>query len=101
MGLPPVFSGSGPTEIFAHSHKPIRNAGDIKGMKFRTAGAWAVIMKDYYGASTTVLPPSEIFPALERHVIDGTEYITPSSNFSAGLHNVAKYVVLPGIHQPS
>jgi TRAP-type mannitol/chloroaromatic compound transport system substrate-binding protein len=101
MGLHPVITGTGPTEIFAHSHKPIRNADDIKGMKFRTTGAWAQIMKDYYGASTTVLPAPEVFPALERHIIDGTEYITPSMNFAAGLHNVAKYVVLPGIHQPS
>jgi TRAP-type mannitol/chloroaromatic compound transport system substrate-binding protein len=101
MGLHPVLSGIGPSEIFAHSHKPLRTAEDLKGLKFRTAGAWAVILKDYFGASPTVLPASEIFAALERRVIDGTEYITPSLNYQTGLHNVAKYIVLPGIHQPS
>jgi TRAP-type mannitol/chloroaromatic compound transport system substrate-binding protein len=101
MGLHAVVSGIGPSEIFAHSHKPIRTAEDLKGLKFRTAGAWAAILKDYFGASPTVLPASEIFTALERRVIDGTEYITPSLNYATGLHNVARYVVLPGVHQPT
>jgi TRAP-type mannitol/chloroaromatic compound transport system substrate-binding protein len=101
MKLHPVVSGIGPTEIFAHAHKPIRTAEDLKGLKFRTAGAWAVILKDYFGASPTVLPASEIFTALERHVIDGTEYVTPSINMATGLHNIARYIMLPGIHQPT
>jgi TRAP-type mannitol/chloroaromatic compound transport system substrate-binding protein len=101
MNLHPVVSGIGPAEIFAHSHKPLRTADDLKGLKFRTTGAWAAILKDYFGASPTVLPASEIFTALERNVIDGTEYITPSINLATGLHNVAKYIVLPGVHQPT
>jgi TRAP-type mannitol/chloroaromatic compound transport system substrate-binding protein len=74
--------------------------GDLKGLKLRTAGAWAVIVREL-GAVPTVLPASEVYPALERHVIDATEYISPSHNVSAGLHNVAKYIILPGIHNPS
>jgi TRAP-type mannitol/chloroaromatic compound transport system substrate-binding protein len=101
MGLHPIVAGIGPTEIFAHAHKPIRTAADLKGLKFRTAGAWASIMRDYFGASPTVLPASEIFTALERHVIDGTEYVTPSINLATGLHNVARYVMTPGVHQPT
>ena len=80
MNLHAVVSGIGPSEIFAHSHKPIRVAEDLKGLKFRTTGAWAAILKDYFGVSPTVLPASEIFTALERRVIDGTEYVTPSIN---------------------
>ena len=101
MNLHPVVSGIGPSEIFAHAHKPIKNAEDLKGLKFRTTGAWAAILKDYFGASPTVLPASEIFTALERHVIDGTEYVTPSINLATGLHNIARYIMLPGIHQPT
>ena len=101
MNLHPVVSGIGPSEIFAHAHKPIKTADDLKGLKFRTTGAWAAILKDYFGASPTVLPASEIFTALERHVIDGTEYVTPSINMATGLHNVARYIMLPGIHQPT
>ena len=101
MNLHAVVSGIGPSEIFAHAHKPIKTAEDLKGLKFRTTGAWAAILKDYFGASPTVLPASEIFTALERRVIDGTEYVTPSINVATGLHNVARYVMLPGVHQPT
>ena len=35
-----------PPEILAHSHKPIRNLEDFKGLKMRTVGAWAQILKE-------------------------------------------------------
>jgi TRAP-type mannitol/chloroaromatic compound transport system substrate-binding protein len=101
MNLQPIVACIGPSEIFAHAHKPIKTADDLKGLKFRTTGAWAAILKDSFGASPTVLPASEIFTALERRVIDGTEYVTPSINVATGLHNVARYVMLPGVHQPT
>lgn len=101
MGLHTVVSCIGPTEVFAHSHKPLRTVEDFKGLKIRTAGAWANILKDYMGASPVVLPAGEIFTSLERQIIDATEYVTPSINLATGLHNVAKYVMVPGIHQPT
>lgn len=101
MKLHPVVSCIGPTEIFAHAHKPLKTAEDLKGLKIRTTGAWAEILKDYFGASPVVLPGAELFTALERGVIDATEYVTPSINLATGLHNVAKYVMVPGIHQPT
>jgi TRAP-type mannitol/chloroaromatic compound transport system substrate-binding protein len=101
MGLHTVVSCIGPTEVFAHSHKPLKTVEDFKGLKIRTAGAWAIILKDYMGASPVVLPAGEIFTSLERQIIDATEYVTPSINLATGLHNVAKYVMVPGIHQPT
>jgi TRAP-type mannitol/chloroaromatic compound transport system substrate-binding protein len=101
MNLQPIVACIGPSEVFAHAHKPIKTADDLKGLKFRTTGAWAAILKESFGASPTVLPASEIFTALERRVIDGTEYVTPSINVATGLHNVARYVMLPGVHQPT
>lgn len=88
------------TEIFVHSHKPIRTADDMKGLKLRTAGAWAEIAP-MLGASTVILPGSEVFSALERKVVDAVEWGGPGLNLSEGFHKVAKYVILPGLHQPS
>src|SRR5690606_14299418 len=45
MGLHAIIAGMGTTEIFAHSHKPIRTIEDMKGLKLRTSGAWADIVK--------------------------------------------------------
>ena len=51
--LVPIATGFGSTEIFLHSHKKIRTIADLKGMKIRTAAAWADILKRV-GASPTV-----------------------------------------------
>lgn len=88
------------TEIFLHSHKPVRNLEDYQGMKVRTSGAWAEIASTL-GASTVTMPGSEVFSALERQVVDGIEWGGPGINMQAGFHKVAKYIITPGIHQPS
>lgn len=100
MNLHPVIGGIGPTEIFMNSHKAVRTEADLKGLKARTAGAWADLLQEY-GGSPTVLQVTEIFTSLERKIIDATEFATPSTNIKLGYHNVAKYIVIPGIHSPS
>lgn len=95
-----ALGGMGPSEIFMHSHKPVSGIDDLKGMKIRTTGAWASMLKDL-GASPTVLAPGDIYTSLERKVIDATEWITPMSNIRMGLHKIARYIVIPGIHQPT
>ncbi len=92
--------GSQPAEVFLHTHKKIASLEDYKGVKVRTSGAWAEIAQTL-GASTVILPGSEVYPALERKVVDGIEWGTPFMNESAGYEKIAKYIVVPGIHQPS
>jgi TRAP-type mannitol/chloroaromatic compound transport system substrate-binding protein len=92
--------GIRPPEVFAHSHKPIRTLDDFKGLKMRTVGAWAQILPKL-GASVVSLPGGEVYQALERKVIDATEWATPGENVISGFHEVAKYVIVPGSHQPS
>ncbi len=98
--LHPVLTGIGSSEFLLHSHKPVRNIADLKGMKIRTAGPWADILKSL-GASATVIPGPEIYTALERRVIDATEFVTPATNIKLGFHKVAKYIIMPGLHSPS
>ena len=95
-----AYGAMGPSEIFMHSHKKVEKFEDLKGMKIRTTGAWASILKDL-GASPVVLAPGDIYTSLERKVIDATEWITPMSNIRMGLHKIAKYIIIPGIHQPT
>ncbi len=92
--------GIRPPEAFAHSHKPIRTLDDFKGLKMRTVGAWAQILPEL-GASVVSLPGGEVYQALERKVIDATEWATPGENVISGFHEIAKYVIVPGSHQPS
>jgi len=87
-------------EAFLHSRKPVRTLADMKGLKLRTVGAWLDMSKDL-GAAPVTTPGGEIYTALERGVIDATEWGTLYENISTGFHKVAKYVVIPGVHQPT
>ncbi|MFN3985557.1 MAG: TRAP transporter substrate-binding protein DctP [Rhodocyclaceae bacterium] len=100
-GFKTLIVGIGSTEIMAHANKPIRNADDLKGLKYRTSGAWAEVMRDYFGAVPTVVPPGEIYTLLQRKGVDAIEWATPSSNQPEGFHQAARYIVVPGVHQPT
>ena len=99
FGVASIPCGIFPTEIFLHSKKRIETLEDFVGVKLRTAGAWAEIAGDL-GASTVILPGAEVYPALERGVIDATEWSSPSVNLPSGFHKIAKYIIMPGVHQP-
>ncbi|MBL1376063.1 TRAP transporter substrate-binding protein DctP [Zobellella iuensis] len=86
------------TEIFLHSNKPVRTLEDFQGLRLRTSGAWAEIASRL-GASTVVMAGADIYTALERGAIDAAEWGSPEMNKPTGFQNVAKYVILPGVHQ--
>src|SRR5918994_6184028 len=87
-------------EVFLHSRKRVKTLEDLKGLKLRTAGAWLDMSKDL-GASPVTTPGGEIYPALERGVIDAVEWGTLWENISPGFWKVAKYLIIPGVHQPT
>jgi TRAP-type mannitol/chloroaromatic compound transport system substrate-binding protein len=81
------------------SNKKATKMEDFKGMKVRTMGYYADIMNNI-GASANVLPPTEIYLGLERGIVDAAEFSGPAANIPMGLHEISKYVLQPGIHQP-
>lgn len=80
--------------------KPIKSSADLKGLKFRAAGLAADVFKEF-GMPVASIAPGEIVPALERGTLDASEYSDPSADMSAGFHEVRKYYMMPGIHQPT
>ncbi len=101
QGLKTLIVGIGSSEILAHANKPIRKAEDLKGLKYRTSGAWAEVMRDYFGAIPTVVPAGETYTLLQRKGVDAVEWAPPSANTPEGFHQAAKYIVVPGVHQPT
>ena len=51
------------------------------------------------GASVQLLPGGEIFGALEKNVIEGTEFSMPAVDTLLGFYKVAKFNYFPGWHQ--
>lgn len=88
------------SEVFLHSRKPVKTLDDLKGLKLRTAGAWLEISKSM-GAAPVTMPGGDVYPSLERGAIDATEWGTLWENMSPGFHRVTKYVIIPGVHQPT
>tara|TARA_B100000965_G_scaffold406790_1_gene448669 strand:+ start:55317 stop:56336 length:1020 start_codon:yes stop_codon:yes gene_type:complete len=92
--------GMAPAEVGMISTKRIQSLADFKGVKMRTSGAWAEIGAGL-GMSTVSMAGSEIYPALERGVIDALEWGTLSANERQGFHQIAKFNIFPALHQPS
>ena len=80
------------------SIKPIRGPEDFKGIKIRSPEGMLGDFMKKMGASVVVLPSSDVYQALDKGVIDATDYSVPTLNYSLGLHKVAKYFIYPGFH---
>lgn len=76
----------------------INSLDQIKGLKMRFFGLGAKVMEKM-GVQTQLLPGADIYPALERGVIDATEFSMPTIDTKLGFHQIAKYNYFPGWHQ--
>ena len=78
----------------------VESLEDLRGLKMRFFGLGAQVMQKL-GVSTQLLAGADIYPALERGVIDATEFSMPNMDIDLGFHQVAKYNYYPGWHQQS
>lgn len=88
-----------------HSKVPIRSIEDFRGRKMRLPGGMVAELFQAAGAKTTLLPGSEIFPALEKGTIDVADYVGPAVNYALGFHQVTDFISMgpPGfmsLYQP-
>ncbi len=78
--------------------EPITSLDQLKGMKMRFFGLGAQVMQRL-GVSTQLLAGADIYPALEKGVIDATEFSMPTTDIKYGFYQIAKYNYFPGWHQ--
>lgn len=78
--------------------KPISQAAQMKGLKFRTVGL-AVDVFNELGVAVNPLPGGEIVPALDRGLIDAAEFNNATSDRVLGFPDVAKNCMLQSFHQ--
>lgn len=83
-----------------HSRVPIETIADLNGLKGRFVGLASAVMADF-GVSVSPLPTSEVYSALDKGLVDIADRGDIKANYEEGLHEVAKFLVLPGFHQPS
>ena len=88
-----------------HSKVPIRSFEDYKGKKIRFPGGIIADIFRSAGVSCVLLPGGEVYPALEKGVIDGADFVGAAINYNLGFGEVAKYIIMgppstPCLHQP-
>jgi TRAP-type C4-dicarboxylate transport system substrate-binding protein len=72
---------------------PVRNLEFFKGKKIRTVPLYTPLLKAL-GAATVTIAPAEVYPALERGVVDGVGW--PEVGIEERkLHEVTKYMLFP------
>ncbi len=93
-----IFGNSG-MQMGGWYRKKINSLEDMKGLKMRIGSIAGKVLSEV-GVTTVMVPPEEIFPALERGVVDAAEFVGPIHDILLGLYKVAKYYYTPGWHEP-
>lgn len=86
----PLLGGNTGIQMGGWFKKPVEKLADLKGLKMRIPGLGAQILSKL-GVNTVMMAGGEIYLALERNVIDASEWVAPALDLSVGFHKVAKY----------
>jgi len=83
-------------KFYLYLKKPVQSA-DLKGLNIRVSPMYLQIIKGL-GGNPVVIPPTEVYVALERNVVDG--FCWPAVGIRDwGWQKQVKYIVEPGFYQ--
>lgn len=99
FNLVPRPSASTGPQMMGWFKRKINTVADLKGLKMRIPGLGGKVYAKL-GTSVILLPPGEIYTALERGVIDAAEWVGPHDDLKMGFQNAAKFYHYPGWHEP-
>lgn len=74
------------------SKQRITKVEDLKGVRIRVSGEMARVLEDY-GAVKSLVPAPEVYPALERGVVDAATFPGTYAFASYRLNEIAKYYI--------
>ena len=99
FNLVPRPSASTGPQMMGWFRKKIASTADLKGLKMRIPGLGGKVYA-HFGTSVVLLPPGEIYTALERGVIDAAEWVGPHDDLKMGFQQAARFYHYPGWHEP-
>ncbi len=99
FGVQPFYLGSSGVQAGGWFRSPLNAVEDLRGLKIRIAGLGGEVLRRL-GAATQMLPPPEIFPAMQNGTIDATEWVGPWNDMAFGLQRIAKHYYMPAFHEP-
>jgi TRAP-type mannitol/chloroaromatic compound transport system substrate-binding protein len=90
--------GPMPTQPLGWFKKPVQKLEDLKGLKYRTVGI-SIDLFTAMGAAVNAVPGGEIVPAMDRGLLDASEFNNMSSDRALGFTDVSKVCMLQSFHQ--
>ncbi|THB72437.1 MAG: TRAP transporter substrate-binding protein [Desulfobacteraceae bacterium] len=99
FNLVPRIIGNSGMQMGGWYRKKINSLEDFKGLKMRIGSIAGRVMQKV-GVTTVFVPAAEIFPSLERGVVDAAEFVGPVHDIDLGLYKISKYYYTPGWHEP-
>ncbi|NQV47646.1 MAG: TRAP transporter substrate-binding protein, partial [Rhodospirillaceae bacterium] len=92
------FNSPMPAQPLGWFKEEIKDASQMKGLKYRTVGLAADVLNEM-GMSVVQLPGGEIQPAMKSGLIDAAEFNNPTSDKDFGMQDVSKFYHLASYHQ--
>jgi len=92
IGIP---AGNTGAQMGGWYRREINTVADLQGLKFRIAGFGGNILQKL-GVVPQLIGGGDIYPALERGVIDGAEWVGPYDDEKLGFQRVAPFYYYPG-----
>ncbi len=80
------------------SRKEINSLQDMQGLKYRVTGLDSKVFQRI-GVSPQAIAGGELFPALQKGIIDAAQWLGPYDGEKLGLHKVAPYFYKPLAHR--
>jgi len=98
LNLVGFFNSPLPAQPLGWFKEQIKDASQMKGLKYRTVGLAADVLGEM-GMSVVQLPGGEIQPAMKSGLIDAAEFNNPTSDSDFGMQDVSKHYHLASFHQ--
>ena len=98
LNLVSFFNSPMPAQPLGWFKEEIKDASQLKGLKYRTVGLAADVLLEM-GMSVVQLPGGEIQPAMKSGLIDAAEFNNPTSDKDFGMQDVSKHYHLASYHQ--
>ena len=97
--LRPIPMGNTGVQAGGWFKKRIDTVEDLKGLRMRIPGLGGNVLKEA-GGNPVLMSGGEIYTALERGILDATEWVGPYHDQRLGLDRAARYYYYPGWHEP-
>ena len=98
-GLKAFYSGNSNTQSGGWFKSRLESVADLDGLNMRIAGLGGEMMRKL-GVNAVLMPPTEIFQALQSGALDAAEWVGPMLDQAFGLQRITNLCYVPAYAEP-